>query len=209
MKPQQPRPLRHFRHFRQFRQARRAGLVALVALVGLLAAAGPASAADERSAWAPGKVFVQAGMAEAARSTVVGLGWTPFWDHAFAGGRAQVSLEASFGRWVGERDASHPRTQWIGQAGITPVLRWQPADPDHRWFLEAGIGANVVSPSYRRHSKRFSTAFNFGDHIGAGWRFGDHGEHELAFRLQHFSNAGIKLPNPGENFRQVRYTYAL
>ena len=29
--------------------------------------------------------------------------------------------------------------------------------------------------------------------------------HELALRLQHFSNAGIKHPNPGENFVQLRY----
>ena len=26
--------------------------------------------------------------------------------------------------------------------------------------------------------------------------------HELALRVQHFSNAGIKRPNPGENFLQ-------
>jgi hypothetical protein len=34
-------------------------------------------------------------------------------------------------------------------------------------------------------------------------------QHEVALRVRHFYNAGIKLPNPGENFRQLRYTYTL
>ena len=29
---------------------------------------------------------------------------------------------------------------------------------------------------------------------------------EVSLRFQHFSNAGIKEPNPGENFFQVRYS---
>ena len=30
--------------------------------------------------------------------------------------------------------------------------------------------------------------------------------HNLAVRLQHFSNAGISHPNPGEKFLQLRYS---
>ena len=35
--------------------------------------------------------------------------------------------------------------------------------------------------------------------------FGARGEHEVSLRLQHFSNAGIKHPNPGETFVRLRY----
>ncbi len=44
-----------------------------------------------------------------------------------------------------------------------------------------------------------------GDHLAAGWQFGPRRDHELTLRIQHFSNAGIRHPNPGENFVQLRY----
>ncbi|WP_280151352.1 acyloxyacyl hydrolase [Piscinibacter sp. XHJ-5] len=53
-------------------------------------------------------------------------------------------------------------------------------------------------------ARRLSTVFNFGDHVALGHRFGEQQRHELAFRIQHFSNAGLRKPNPGENFVQVR-----
>ena len=43
--------------------------------------------------------------------------------------------------------------------------------------------------------------------MGGGRNFGARQEHELVLRVEHFSNAGIKHPNPGENFAQLRYTY--
>ena len=70
-----------------------------------------------------------------------------------------------------------------------------------------GIGANYISPIYRTESKRFSTAFNFGDHAAVGRILGDHRQASVALRLQHFSNGGIDEPNPGENFTQLRYSY--
>ena len=51
--------------------------------------------------------------------------------------------------------------------------------------------------------------FNFGDHLAVGRSFGVQREHELALRVQHFSNGGIKEPNPGETFLQLRYVYRL
>ena len=58
---------------------------------------------------------------------------------------------------------------------------------------------------YRSADKRFSTKFNFGDHLAVGRTFGDRGQHDVGLRFQHFSHAGIKEPNPGENFLQLRY----
>ncbi len=87
---------------------------------------------------------------------------------------------------------------------MTPVLRLFPGGS--RWFVEGGIGANLLLPIYQSESKRFSTSFNFGDHLAIGRIFGKDGGHEIALRFQHFSNAGIREPNPGENFLQIRYS---
>lgn len=160
--------------------------------------------AQARSAWLPNQAFVQLGVAEDARTAVIGATWAWAWQTDWAGGRLGGYWEASFGRWESELDDGRTASAWVTQLGVTPVLRWT---PDHsRWFFEAGIGANVLLPIYRSKDKRFSTAFNFGDHLAAGYRFGDHGEHEVALRLQHFSNAGIRHPNPGEDFLQLRWS---
>jgi hypothetical protein len=69
----------------------------------------------------------------------------------------------------------------------------------------ADAGAALLVPIFRTTDKQFSTAFNFGDHIAVGMQFGEGGLHEVSLRLQHFSSACIKEPNPGENFVQLRY----
>ena len=52
----------------------------------------------------------------------------------------------------------------------------------------------------------FSTAVQFGEHVGVGWRSG---HWHFAARLQHLSNAGLDHPNPGINFVLVRAQYEL
>ncbi|RST52349.1 acyloxyacyl hydrolase [Variovorax sp. DXTD-1] len=75
------------------------------------------------------------------------------------------------------------------------------------WFAEGGVGATVMDHLYKTPDRTFSTAFQFTEVLGVGRSFGENGRHELTLRLQHFSNAGIKKPNPGENFVRLRYTY--
>lgn len=127
------------------------------------------------------------------------------WEKEFSFGRASGYWEVSLGRWHSEGRGSH----WVGQVGLTPVLRIQPRTWSEGWFIEGGIGANLLFPIYHSEKKRFSTVFNFGDHIAVGKRFGDKQQHELALRLQHFSNGGIEEPNPGEDFLQLRYSRQL
>ena len=50
-----------------------------------------------------------------------------------------------------------------------------------------------------------STAFEFADHIGLGYVFNN--KFDLGLRVQHYSNAGIKKPNNGENFVVLRGAY--
>jgi lipid A 3-O-deacylase len=166
-----------------------------------------AAMADERRSWVPDRIFTQAGVAPDAHTLVFGAIRDWQWQRPLAGGVATGYWEVSFGRWNSELDEGGRGSAWVTQLGLTPVLRWRPQSWSEAWFVEAGIGANMLLPVYRSRDKRFSTTFNFGDHVGIGKRFGESGKHELSLRIQHFSNAGIKHPNPGENFLQLRYAW--
>jgi hypothetical protein len=184
-------------------------VAAVGALFAMSAAQAQMSAAqpDARPAWHPSTVYAQAGFASDVRTAIAGVTWDWDWRREFARGVAGGYWELSVGQWQAD---GPPRSgsAFVTQLGVTPTIRLRPHG-DSRWFFEAGIGANVLMPVYRSESKRFSTAFNFGDHIGIGRRFGADGRQELSLRLQHFSNAGIKHPNPGENFIQLRYAVRL
>jgi hypothetical protein len=173
----------------------------------MLLATGLAAQAESFSAdkLLPTTVFVQAGRAEAnTQSYVVGARWDWGWRRSYSFGTLTGFSEISFGRWVTE-DERRSAT-WATQIGLTPVVRLHPASA-RDWFAEIGVGANLIVPLFRSQEKRFSTEFNFGDHVAVGYQFGERRQQELSLRFQHFSNAGIDEPNPGENFLQLRYSH--
>lgn len=165
------------------------------------------AAVAQSDEWRPDGFYAQLGVAEHARAVVVGALWDWAWSRRLAGGVVQGHWDVDIGRWSAERDASAVGRALVTQFGVTPSLRWQPGDGTHGWFVEAGVGAHVVTPLYQSRDKRFSTRFNFGSHLGVGRRYGARQAHEWALRVEHFSNAGIRRPNPGENFLQLRWTY--
>lgn len=108
-------------------------------------------------------------------------------------------------QWRGNRFQNIPgNTQHITSVGITPVFRWQ-KDSRRGFYLEAGIGAHLLSELYDNNDKQLSTNFQFGDHIGMGYVFAN--DADISLKIQHFSNASIKKPNDGVNFAVVRVTY--
>jgi lipid A 3-O-deacylase len=93
------------------------------------------------------------------------------------------------------------------QLGAIATFRYRLGASSSPWFAEAGLGGTVMNRVYHTSTHDFSTAFQFTEVLGLGYSFGARREHELSLRLQHFSNAGIKEPNPGENFVRLRYAY--
>jgi hypothetical protein len=85
--------------------------------------------------------------------------------------------------------------------GITPVFRYERG----AFHVEAAIGFHFVQ-AHISAQRSFSTAFQFGDHIGAGYRSG---HWVFGVRLQHLSNGGLRQPNPGINFLLLRLEYDL
>jgi hypothetical protein len=88
--------------------------------------------------------------------------------------------------------------------GITPVFRWE-ADDKLGFYADAGIGASLFSSVYKNTHRQLSTAYEFADHIGAGYVFDKNWE--VGIRLQHYSNGGIKHPNGGVNLMLLKAAY--
>ena len=159
----------------------------------------------------PSMVFMQAGAVDTHTDAyAVGASWDWHWGRQYRFGLLTGYTEATIGRWHTDQPIPHG-SSWFTQVGVTPVLRLFPefsGNGEHRWFTELGVGANYITPLYHTRSKTFSTEFNFGDHVPFGRVMGLRRQASVALRLQHFSNGGIDAPNPGENFAQLRWTYA-
>ena len=86
------------------------------------------------------------------------------------------------------------------QGGVFATFRADPAHAKLRPYLEAGLGLNLFSRG-DLGPKSFGTRFQFGEHVGIGFVWGGNtgGPNEtwLGLRYSHYSNAGIKNPNPG------------
>jgi hypothetical protein len=152
-------------------------------------------------------VSVEAGNGDSTNTARVGATWN-FDRQWFTEGDWLVTgfWEATAGRWQGRSAIGN--TQTITDLGVTPVFRLQQKNPSGiSPYLEGAIGFHLISPTFIYDNRRFGSAFQFGDHIGAGVRFGDHQQYDLAYRYQHLSNAGIKKPNQGINLNQVHFIY--
>ena len=156
-------------------------------------AAGPAAAVDG--------ISLELGQGDGARMGRVGLQWEmkKQWlkgEQWHVGGFWDLSLA----RWT--RDNLPGQNDSLTEIGLTPSLRLQ-QNSGTGLYAEAGIGFHLLSRT-SLGSKRFGMPFQFGNHLGLGYRFGTKGALDLGLRYQHLSNASIKQPNNGINFTQAR-----
>ncbi len=115
--------------------------------------------------------------------------------------------ETSFGYWDNSNTFGKTHDS-IFDVGATPVFRLQPNNSaGFSPYAELGVGLHLLSHTSLSMQRQFGSSFQFGDHVGAGVRFGSKGQYDLGYRYQHLSNAGIKQPNQGVNFNQIRLQY--
>ena len=151
----------------------------------------------------PAGAFVQGGVAKhGSYSASAGVFWPWAWRREMARGEWTGITELFVSHWSADTGAGR---EGLTQVGLLPLLRYNFARGGGSWFAEAGIGISAMDQNYRTEEKQFSSRFNFVDVLGVGRSFGAQGHSELGLRLSHVSNAGIKKPNPGENFVQLRY----
>jgi hypothetical protein len=78
---------------------------------------------------------------------------------------------------------------------------------DKPWgYWEAGFGGYLLSKTINNDENRLPSAFEFGSHLGAGFRLAK--DHTIGVAIQHLSNAGIKQPNGGIDVVLLQYTLA-
>jgi lipid A 3-O-deacylase len=104
-------------------------------------------------------------------------------------------------KYRGVTDSSHSITDF----GLTPAVRWY-AHSGYGPYAELGVGLNYMTEKINNNDRVTSTHFQFGDHIGAGYRFSN--KVDLLLKFQHYSNADIRKPNPAVNFVMLKLTYA-
>ncbi len=160
-----------------------------------------AAAADLR----PAGAFVEGGVGQqSVYNATAGLLWPWSWRRDF--GRTELSgvTEAYVSHWSAR---SENQRHGYTQVGLLPVIRMRLDGGRSPWFFEGGIGLSYLDNLYRRQDKQFSTRFNFVDVVGVGRSLDPERRREVSLRFSHVSNAGIKEPNPGENFLQLRYAF--
>ena len=130
--------------------------------------------------------------------------WNRRWlesDKAYLGGYWDLTLA----EWREEKYQNVTgASKNFADIGLTPVLRFQGLNGTG-FYAELGIGAHLFSDLYDNDGRQLSTRFEFGDHIGVGYVFGN--KIDLGLKYQHFSNGGIKEPNNGVNFTVLRANY--
>ncbi len=149
--------------------------------------------------------FLQAGEGDrAVRSIAIGAFHTFVPNDVSDPTGWSVYGEAVLGEWFVHHHDDGQRTQFT-QLTAAPVLRYTFGGKLRDFFVEAGVGLTIVTPRFEDHGRQFSTTFQFDDHASVGVRFGLRDANELSVRIEHFSNGGIRNPNPGQNFAQLRY----
>jgi len=171
--------------------------IAFKILTVLACASTPAHAIDGMS--------LELGNGDGVNMGRVGVQWA-FKKPLFQWANWQLAsyLDAAIGYW-NFGGATPTQNKDIFELGLTPVMRVQPnglVGP----YIEAGLGVHLLSHTSIGDT-RMSTAFQFGNHIGLGYRFGARESFDVAYRFQHLSNASIKRPNAGINFNQIRLQY--
>jgi lipid A 3-O-deacylase len=173
------------------------------AAAALLVAAGQVFAFNMR----PDGVSFEAGPGRTGTNMAgVGLVWD--WDFERMRRKSELTAhtELLVNRW--RADALGGGHQQLTQLVVLPSLRMRLDRGRSPWFIELGIGASFLSKHFETPDKNFSTRWNFYDVLGVGHTFGGpNGQNELGLRWTHTSNAGIRKPNPGQDFLQVRYAH--
>ncbi len=183
---------------------RTACAAALACAVALFAPTAGASAA-EAMRWRIGAA-AEAGHGngtDSVRLALVAAPAAPLWSR----GTTNLATfgEISVAHWRFPQPNAADRRR-ITVVGFTPYLRLRDTRVA-RWFFDFGIGLNTLSDLYEARDRRFSTHFQFSDHLAVGRSVGEDDAFELSYRFVHYSNAGIRDPNPGVNFHVLRLEY--
>lgn len=88
---------------------------------------------------------------------------------------------------------------------ISPVFQYPiGAINNFEMFAEFGIGLSLLNDT-KFAGKNVSTHYQFEDRLGIMTRFGKNNANQISLRYFHYSNGGLKKPNPGLDFISFSY----
>jgi hypothetical protein len=185
----------------RFSNFRPAGGRCLFGLVALAAVPGAAQAADLPEVCGDCQVHIGAGGTyhfwSSTRGVVVPVTLT-FDADRYEVGVFRMTKSQSFynDRFHFEQQTAHP--YW----GISASRRWALLHGE-AWQVFFGFGA-----SYKTESDDLSvTHWNFASQLGMRISLNQHGS-SLELTARHWSNAGIRLPNRGQDFYTLTYAFS-
>lgn len=128
----------------------------------------------------------------------IGLRLGPLWSADWGGWKAELrpELELSQFRYTGPL----PAPDSLEQGGAIAHFRASRGAGRLRPYAEAGLGISLFSND-TLGNKRFSTHFQFSQHLGLGLRFAESGF--AGYQYSHYSNAKIDEPNDGIDLHQI------
>ena len=144
---------------------------------------------------APCRPALQAEAGRGDEVDALGVGWDQPLARCDEETGPQVHLLGRLDHWKGR--APEPAVKDVADVSLTPFLRWFPTFAGMPIHIDVGIGVHAISHTRINAERKMSTAFQFGEFIGASMPLGARGDYELGVRLQHVSNGGIKHPNDG------------
>jgi len=140
-------------------------------------------------AWALSGLSVEAGHGSRANITRVSSLWQldQRWP-GHAGWHVAAQIHAGLGALVG----TGTNSQTVAEAFITPTLRYRPnASSGQQPYLEAGVGAHVVSATRLDDQHSLGAQLLLSEHLGMGVVFGGRSQYDLGYRFQHLNNASL------------------
>lgn len=113
-----------------------------------------------------------------------------------------VYFETSVNFWeYGETNERDTNFVWA----ISPVIQYPIGSINQKkMFVEFGIGLSMLVDT-NFAGKDVGGHFQFEDRLGLMMKFGTNDEHQVALRYFHYSNGGLKSPNPGLDYIALSY----
>lgn len=116
--------------------------------------------------------------------------------------KISVYFETSINFWEYGATNQHD-TNFV--LAISPVIQYPIGKfSDKDIYFEFGIGLSTLDDTTFA-GKDVGGHFQFEDRLGLMTRFGKNDEHQVALRYFHYSNGGLKSPNPGLDYIAFSY----
>lgn len=115
-------------------------------------------------------------------------------------GRFAFYPEVQVQRWETRHDGGHRQKAWL--AGAMGFIRYAPGFCE-RCFVDGGLGAFAIENRSALDFRPTGSNFTFSEQVGIGMYLDARRSNELRVGYAHFSNGGVREPNPGYDFYQV------